>query len=215
MNINKSKTAAYLWSAGSVLFFVAIVLYVFVSQPAVESDAKRTAQLIESWALVSAIWRLETLAVVLVIISSWYFATIKKSMSWFLVTLAHIVMILMYANMLGAYPAAAESFAEAPYLYPMVYDTSVWIFGFSNFLFLTGMVFIYISSEILSKWTSWTGAIISALGAMGSLALFFDWLTFRDLMMGGPLFLILYLLNAYLGLKLAKHHDYSTSHDYP
>jgi hypothetical protein len=112
MNISRIKTAAYLWSAGSVLFFMTIVLYVFIHQPAVESDAERTAQLIESWAFVSAIWRLETLAVVMVIISSWYFATILKSMSWFLVTLAHIVMIVMYANMLGAYPAAAESFAE-------------------------------------------------------------------------------------------------------
>ena len=213
MNINKTKTAAYLWSAGSVLFFVAIVLYVFVSEPAVESDAERTAQLIESWAFASAIWQLETLAVVLVIISSWYFATIEKSMSWFLVALAHIVMIVMYANMLGAYPAAAESYAEAPYLYPMVYDTSVWIFGFSNFLFLTGLVFIYISSEVLSKWIKWTGALISALLAMGSLALFFEWLTFGHLMMGGPLFLVLFLLNAYLGLKLAKHHDSLTPHE--
>lgn len=62
---------------------------------------------------------------------------------------------------------------------------------------------------------SWTGAIISALLAIGSLALFFEWLTFGDLMIGGPLFLILYLLNAYLGLKLTKHHDYSTSQGHP
>jgi len=213
MNMNKNKAAAYLWSTGFVLFFVTIVLYVFIHQPAVESDAERTAQLIESWAFASAIWRLETLAVVMVIISSWYFAAIEKSMSWFLVTLAHIVMIVMYANMLGAYPAAAESFTEAPYLYPMVYDTSVWIFGFSNFLFLAGLVFIYISSEVLSKWIKWTGALISALLAMGSLALFFEWLTFGHLMMGGPLFLVLFLLNAYLGLKLAKHHDSLTPHE--
>jgi hypothetical protein len=97
----------------------------------------------------------------------------------------------------------------------MVYDTSVWIFGFSNLLFLTGMMFVYISSEILSKWMSRTGALISALLAMGSFALFYEWLTFGHLMMGGPLFLILYLLNAYLGLKLAKHHDSLTSHDNP
>ncbi len=204
MNVNQRKTAAYLWSAGSVLCFVTVVLYVVVYQPALGSDAERTTQLTETWAFSSAIWRLETIAVVMLAISSWYFATVEKSMSWFLVTLAHIVMIVMYANMLGSYPAAAESFDEAPYLFPMVYDTAVWIFGFSNFLFLTGMAFVYISSEILSKWIKWTGTTISALWAMGALALFFELLTFGDFMIGGPLILILYLLNAYLGLKLAK-----------
>jgi hypothetical protein len=204
MKVNHRKTAASLWSAGSVMFPVTIVLYVFVYQPDVASDAERTAQLIEKWAFISAIWRLETIAVVMLAISSWYFATAEKNMSWFLITFAHIIMVTMYANMLGSYPAAAESYAEVPHLFPMVFDTAVWIFGFSNFLFLTGMTFVYLSSDILSKWIKWTGALISVIGAMGALALFFEWLTFGDLMIGGPLILILYLLNAYLGLKLAK-----------
>jgi hypothetical protein len=48
------------------------------------------------------------------------------------------------------------------------------------------------------------GAVISFVGALGGLALFFELLTLGDLNIGGPLVLVLYLLNAYLGLKLAK-----------
>ena len=214
MKIDKTKVAAYLWSAGSFLFFVTILLYVFVLQPAGGTGAERTSQLLEKWTLASAIWRLETIAVVLVTMSSWYFATVRKSMSWFLIAFAHIVMIIMYASMLGSYPVAADAFAESPYLFPMVNNTAVWIFGLSNLLFLTGLAFVYASSEELPKWMCWTGAIISSVGGFAALALFLDLITFSDLIIVGPLFLALYLLNAYMGIKLANQEkpDHHMSH---
>lgn len=210
MNIDRSKAAAYLWSAGSILFSMTIVLYVFVLQPSGGTGAERTSQLLEKWTLASAIWRVETIAVVLVTVSSWYFATAKQSMCWFLVALAHIVMIIMYAGMLGSYPVAADAFAESPYLFPMVNSTVVWIFGLSNLLFLTGLAFVYVTSEQLPRWMRWAGAIISSIGAFAALALFLDLITFSDLIIVGPLFLALYLLNAYMGVRLAcqEHLDH-------
>ncbi len=203
LEIDKKKVAAYLWSAGSTLFFITIVLYVFVLQPSGETGAERTSQLLERWTLASAIWRMETLAVVLITVSSWYFATVRQSMSWFLIAFAHIVMVSMYAGMLGSYPVAADAFAESPYLFPMVNHTAVWIFGLSNLLFLTGLAFVYASQE-LPRWMCWAGTIISSVGALAALALFLDLITFSHLVMVGPLFLALYLLNAYMGIKLAN-----------
>lgn len=204
MKIYRKKVAAYLWSAGSILFFVTIVLYVFVLQPSGETDAERTSQLLEKWSLASAIWRIETIAVVLVTVSSWYFATVNQSMSWLLITFAHVVMVVMYASMLGSYPVAADAFAENPYLFPMVNNTAVWIFGLSNLLFLTGLAFVYASTEELPKWMRCAGTIISSVGAFAALALFLDLITFSDLIIVGPLFLVLYLLNATMGFRLAK-----------
>lgn len=204
MNFNKTKTAAYLWSMGSLLFFVAIMLYVFVYQPSSGTDADKTNQIISNWFLVATIWRVEVIAAVFLAVSSWYFATAKQSINWILIAFAHIVMIVMYANMLGSYPVAAEFYSESPHLYPMLNDMAIWIFGFSNLLFLTGLAGVYLTSKTLKKWMVWTGATISFLGAIGSLALFFELITFADLNIGGPLILILYLLNFYLGLKLVK-----------
>jgi len=45
--------------------------------------------------------------------------------------------------------------------------------------------------------------VISFIGTLGALALFFDVISFSDLNTGGPLILLLYLLNAYLGLRIA------------
>lgn len=204
MNISKKKAAGYLWSIGSILFFVAIVLFVFVYQPSAGTDADKTDQLTRNWSLVSAIWRVETLAVVLLAVSSWYFATLKLSINWFLITLAHIVMIIMYAYMLGSYPVAAEYYGESPYLFPLVNEAAIWVFGFGNLLFLSGLTGVYLTNKIISRWVAWTGAGISLAGAVGSLALFFELITFGNLNIGGPFILILYLLNAYLGFKLAE-----------
>lgn len=113
-------------------------------------------------------------------------------------------MVFMYAGMLGSYPVAADAFAESSYLFPMVNNTVVWIFGLSNLLFLTGLAFVYVTSEQMPRWMRWAGAIISSIGAMAALALFLDLITFSDLIIVGPLFLALYLLNAYMGIKLAN-----------
>ena len=203
MNINKHNIAAYLWSLGSILFFGAIIAFIFIYQPVSGTDAAKTDQLLNDWDLVSNIWRAETLAAVMLAFSSTYFAITRRSLSWISVAVAHIVMITMYGYLLGAYPIAAEYHGDTPYLFAMVNDTAVWIFGLSNFLFLLGMAGIYYSDELLNKWFSRAGTVISLVGTLGALALFFDMISFSDLNIGGPLILLLYLLNAYLGLRMA------------
>lgn len=204
MKMNNLKIAAYLWITGSVLISVAILLFVLVFQSGGESDAERTSQLVDKWVLASSIWRLETIAAILLAVSSWYFASAKQSISWFFIAFGHILMVVMYANMLGSYPVAAEFHHESPHLFPMVNNTAVWIFGVSNLLYLSGLTGIYYQNKVLNKFLSWTGTVISSIGAILSLALFLDIVTWGSLSKFGPLFLFLYLLNAYLGLKLAK-----------
>lgn len=210
MNLDKKTTAAFLWSFGSLLFLGAILTFVFIYQPPAGSDAEKTKQLLDRWGLVSNIWRVETIGAVLLAISSGYFAISKQSLSWITVSLAHIIMITMYGYLLGAYPTAAEFHGEVPSLFPMVNDTAIWIFGLSNLLFLIGLSGIYYNAENLNTWFRKSALVISLVGAISTLALFFNLITFAQMNMAGPVILILYLFNAYLGIRLAKETENST-----
>lgn len=84
----------------------------------------------------------------------------------------------------------------------MVNDTAVWIFSLSNLLFLTGMAGIYYKDRILKRWLALTGSVISVLGLVGMAALFLNLVSFTQIIAVGPLITMLYLLNAYLGIKM-------------
>lgn len=149
--MKQNKTAAALWTIGTIGFFISLLLYVLVYQPAAGSDADKTDQILSQWALVSNIWRAETISAVLIDISTWYFSISKKNIFWILVSFAHIIMTTMYAYLLGAYPTAAEFYADAPSLFPLVNNTAIWIFSLSNLLFLIGMAGVYYLDRLAKK----------------------------------------------------------------
>lgn len=113
--MTQNKTAAALWTIGSISFFLSLLLYVLVYQPALGSFEDKTNQILNQWTLVSYIWRAETISAILLGISSWYFSISGKDIFWILVSFAHIIMTTMYAYLLGAYPTAAEFYADAPF----------------------------------------------------------------------------------------------------
>lgn len=197
------KTAAVFWAAGSVLFIITIITYVTAYSPSNGSVAEKTQGLIDQWPLVSTIWRLETLAAVLLTISSVYFAIDRKNIFWILVAFAHVLMTGMYVYMLGGYPRAASAYAEAPFLFPIINDMAIWLFALSNSLFLMGLAGIYYTDSILKRWLSLPAFFISLIGAAGGLALFVEWISFSQLNLMGPLILILYAVNAWWGMKVA------------
>ncbi len=201
------KTAAVLWTIGSAGFFISLLLYVLVYQPASGSDAVKTDQILSQWTLVSYIWRAETISAILIGISTWYFSLAKKNLFWILVSFAHIIMTTMYAYLLGAYPTAAEFYAEAPFLFPLVNNTAIWIFSLSNLLFLIGMAGVYYLDRLLKRWLALTGTVISVLGLVGMTALFLELVSFGQIVAVGPLVTLLYLLNAYLGIEMLRQRD--------
>lgn len=203
--MNTKKIAALLWTVGSLAFFLTILVYVLIYQPVSGSNADKVNQLLNHWTLVTSVWKAETLAAIFLAVSSWYFSSTEKSIAWFLVSLAHIIIIVMYALLLGSYPTAVNVYSDNLFLFPMVNDTAVWIFSLSNLLFLTGLSGIYYKNLTLKKWISNIGMIISIIGTLGALALFFGLITFSQMNILGPLILLLYLINAYLGFKLIRN----------
>lgn len=203
--MNTKKIAALLWTVGSLAFFITILAYVLIYQPVSGSNAGKVNQLINHWVLVTSVWKAETLSAIFLAVSAWFFSITEKSIAWFLVSVAHIIIIVMYALLLGAYPSAVNLYSDHPFLFPMVNETAVWIFSLSNLLFLTGLSGIYYKNLTLNKWISKTGMIISIIGSLGALALFFGLITFSQMNILGPLILLLYLINAYLGFKLIRN----------
>lgn len=205
--MKRNKMAAAIWIIGSIGFFISLLLYVLVYQPSSGSDAEKSNQLLSQWPLVSYIWRAETISAILLAVSSWYFSLSKKSISWILISLAHIIMTTMYAYLLGAYPIAAEFYSDAPFLFPMVNNTAIWIFSLSNLLFLTGMSGIYYMDRTINRWVAISGFVICVLGLAGMLALFLDLVSFAQIVVVGPLVTLLYLLNAYLGFRMLREEE--------
>ena len=203
--MNTKKIAALLWIVGSLVFFITILLYVLIYKPVSGSNADKVNHLLNHWPLVTGIWKAETLAAIFLVVSAWYFSSTEKSIAWFLVSLAYIIIIVMYALLLGAYPSSVNVFSDSPFLFPMINDTAIWIFSLSNLLFLIGLSGIYYKNLTLRKWISTTAMIISIIGWFGALALFFGLITFSQMNILGPLILILYLINAYLGFKLIRN----------
>ncbi|MGD8428497.1 MAG: hypothetical protein PVH63_12770 [Balneolaceae bacterium] len=207
MDTKYHKTASILWISGSLLFVVSMIAFIVVYQPASGSYADKTKELLKGWPIISTIWRIETLAVILLGVSSWAFTLQRRTIFWIIIAFAHIIMTIMYAYMLGAYPLATSNYSEMPILFPMMNDTASWIFSLSNLLFLAGLAGIYYTDVLINRWLALFGFFISIIGALGMLALFLGMVTFAQAVAVGPLIGILYLLNAYYGFKLVSLPD--------
>ena len=197
-----NRSASILWSIGSLSFFVLGILYAFVYQPPTGLYEVRISHLQDNWTLVANIWRAESLATVLLAISAGSFAMESKNLFWFVVAAGHIIMTLMFAFMLGAYPVAAEYFEQTPALFPLMNETAIWIFAFSNLLFMVGMAGVYYQDSILLRWVSVIGLVIALSGVVITLTIFLGWLTFSQLLVAGPVINILHLINTYYGFKI-------------
>jgi hypothetical protein len=195
------KPAFILWTIGSIAFFILLLLYVFVYQPTTGLYSVRINQMLENWPLVANIWRAESLAAVMLAVSAGSFALDTKNLFWILVAVGHIIMILMFAFMLGSYSVAAEYHDQVPALFPLVNETALWIFAFSNLLFLSGMAGIYHQDTLLKRWLSRIGLVIALLGIVIILTIFFGWLTFSQYLVAGPIITLLHLINACYGFR--------------
>lgn len=199
-----NKTAGMLWSIGSLGIFVVVVLYVGVYQPPSGVDAEKATHLLNHWTLISNIWRAEMAFVLLLTISSLYFAIRSMSIAWITVGFGHIIMATMYPLMLGGYPIASEYYADVPTLFPLINKIAVWIFAVSNILFLIGMASVFYADNLMKKWLSRTGMFLSLMALVLFIALYFDLLTFNQVIIVGPLVNIIYLINVYYGIKIFK-----------
>lgn len=199
-----NRTAGILWAIGSIGLLIVISIYVGIYQPGDNTDAEKTNFILENWQALSNVWKSELIFIILLTISSLSFAIQTKSIAWLIISLAHILMLSMYPLMLGAYPTASENFANYPALYPIINTVAVWIFTVSNTLFLIGISQVFYTDKLMKKWISRTGMVLSLLALLIFIALFFELVTFSQVVMVGPLVSIIYLINTWYGIKIYK-----------
>ena len=136
MDKRTTKLSAILFSIASIAFFTLIILYIFVYKPPSGQWDEKILYMTNKWGLISTIWRLEFFVVVIIAWVSFNFSTINKW--WNLVAIGHLLMLIEYMLMLGAYPKVASEET-----FQIINNMAVWVFAASNLIWLLGMAGVY------------------------------------------------------------------------
>jgi len=197
MNNQTNKTSAILFSAASIVFFTLILIYIFVYKPPTGSWDEKILYINNNWSLVSNIWRFEFFAAILIAWTSLNFSIRNKW--WNLVAIGHLLMLVEYMLMLGGYSKVVSE--ESFYL---INNMAVWVFAASNLIWLFGMVGVYQAEQ---GWIKHLGMVLALIGGIIFLTIFLGLATMKDVIFVAPLVNLLYLLNAYYGLKILTNRD--------
>ncbi|WP_411768506.1 hypothetical protein [Winogradskyella sp. A3E31] len=192
------KTAKVLWSLGSLLLNVTIAIYISVMSKAPSGAEERYAYINDNWGIFSAHWKAEFLFMTMIAIGAFYFAIKLKKVSWAIIAVGQIIALLIYPIMIGGYHNTPLEIAE------MANKMAILIFVFGNIVFLSGAFHLYYNDSAVSKWLKYIAMACSGIAAIAFLLSFSDIITWKQAMMIAPLVNILYLINAYYGLKIIK-----------
>jgi hypothetical protein len=199
MNKQITKLSAVLFSVASLAFFTLIILYIFVYKPPTGTWDEKILYMNKNWGLVSSIWRLEFIVVVIIAWVSFNFSTSNKW--WNLVAIGHLLMLVEYMLMLGGYPKVASEET-----FQIVNNMATWVFAASNLIWLLGMAGVYQAEK---GWIKYLGITLALIGSVIFLIIVLGIATFNDVIFVGPLVNLLYLLNAYYGIKILKNKAHS------
>jgi hypothetical protein len=200
MNKQITKLSAVLFSVASLVFFTLIILYIFVYKPPTGTWDEKILHMNNNWGLISFIWKLEFIIVVIIAWVSFNFSTSNKW--WNLVAIGHLLMLVEYMLMLGGYPKVASEET-----FQIVNNMAIWIFAASNLIWLLGMAGVYQAEK---GWIKYLGITLALIGGVVFLTIVLGLTSFNDVIFVGPLANLLYLLNAYYGIKILKNKAHST-----
>ena len=195
MNKQFTKLSALLFSVASLAFFTLIILYIFVYKPPTGTWDEKILYINNNWGLISSIWRLEFFVVVIIAWVSFNFSTSNKW--WNLVAIGHLLMLVEYMLMLGGYPKVASEET-----FQIVNNMAIWVFAASNLIWLLGMAGVYQAEK---GWIKYLGITLALIGGVIFLIIILGIATFNDVIFVGPLVNLMYLLNAYYGIKILKN----------
>jgi len=195
MDMQIHRISALLFSVASISFFILILIYVFVYQPPSGQMKVKIEHMNNNWTLISSIWSLEFIMVVIIAWVSLNFSTISKW--WNLVAIGHLLMLIEYMLMLGGYPKVTSEET-----YQLINSMAVWVFASSNAIWLFGMAGVYLNEM---GWIKYAGITLSFIGGVIFLAITFGFATMNDLIYLAPVVNLLYLLNAYYGIKILRY----------
>ena len=202
-------------------YCVTIVLFVGVyGRPAGSGPggaatlADRMAHYLARQSIAHTMWRIETLATVLVAIGGFSLAVRASherssrnsaASAWTAVGVGAVLLSLMYPIMLGGYPAAAD--AGGARLFEALNSIATFQFELGNTVIFLGLTGVFLAERrpagVLPPWLGSVGALVGLLaGGLGLLAL--SGVEFVPAEAGAPLGLLAFFLAAWLGHALSR-----------
>lgn len=116
-----SKIAGYVYALGSLLMLIVMLVSTeALSSTDVEWNV-RIDNLKNDWLIAATIWRLEFVCVLCLAWSSFHFSS--RHSAWYIVAIAHILMMMLYGIMLGGYPEVSTEEG-----YKILYKIGLWFF---------------------------------------------------------------------------------------
>ncbi len=190
------KLAKFFWSLGSLLINVVVVTYVMLMRQ-VPGDRQAVYRYMnEHWETFGGHWKAEFLLMAMIAVGAFYFAVHFRKFSWILITVGQMVLLFLYPIMLGGYRGTPLELAE------MANQIATTVFLFGNMLFFLGVFYLYREDRLLPKWLRATAMVLSALFTAATTVAYTGILSWQELIVVAPVANIIYLINAYYGLKL-------------
>jgi hypothetical protein len=190
------KLAKVLWSLGSLLVNGTIIIYIMLSGNAPADPEARFVYINENWNIYGAHWKAEFLIMGMIATGAIYFALQSRKISWAILSLGQIILLMTYPLMLGGFRNTPFALAE------MANQMATVIFIFGNLVFLSGLFLLYLEDQILKRWLRYTAVVLAGITAIVFFIIFAGIISWKQAMVIGPLANLLYLINAYYGLKL-------------
>ena len=190
------KLAKAFWSLGNLLINVTIVIYIIIMSKAPEDIADRYVYINNNWTIYGTHWKAEFLFATMMAIGALFFATRFKKFSWSAIVIGQFILLLTYPLMLGGYRNTPFELAE------MANEMAVVVFVFGNVIFFVGLFLLYWNDSLLKKWLRNVALTLSTIGFLAFVMTYAEIISWKQAMVVGPLINVLYLINAYYGMKI-------------
>ena len=190
------KLAKILWSLGSLLVNVPIAIYIVLSSKAPENLIERYEYINQNWSIYGGNWKAEFFIMTMITIGALYFAINLKKLSWSIISVGQLILLLTYPIMLGGYRNTPFEMAE------MANQMATTVFVFGNVVFLGGLFHLYFLDKLLATWLKNAALVLSGITVVFFALTFVGFIQWEQAMMIGPLVNLLYLINAYYGVKI-------------
>ncbi len=190
------KLGKLLWTTGSILINITIGIYIYLSIKAPLDPIERHNYINENWDVYGMHWKAEFLFMTMIAVGALYFAFNLKKVSWTIITVGQLILLSTYPIMLGGYQNTSFELSQ------MANQIATVVFVFGNLIFLGGLLKLYLSDTYLKQWLKWMAIVLSGITFLTFFVTFIGIANWKQAMMVGPLINILYLINAYYGIKL-------------
>ncbi|HUF29413.1 MAG TPA: hypothetical protein VMM77_02030 [Gemmatimonadaceae bacterium] len=133
-------------------------------------------------------------------------AWLPSRVAWIAVGVGALVQSLMYAFILGGYPAAAAAYDASPALFAALQGAATFLFYLGNAAVYLGLGGVFLaetsSGGVLPRWVAILGAAACFVVAIFSAGLLAG---VGEMMFAAPGALLGFLLTIHLGLSIWKH----------